>query len=57
MTIKLILIAALGLIVLVSARAAAEKPEVLQLATLTLDRTDVPWQATRTVDPDNVRAF
>ncbi|HXZ53418.1 MAG TPA: hypothetical protein VEH51_15590 [Burkholderiales bacterium] len=22
-----------------------------------IDRTDVPWQAARTVDPDNVRSF
>ena len=57
MTSKPILIATLALIVLLAARAAGEKPEVLQLATLTLDRTDVPWKATRTVDPDNVRAF
>jgi hypothetical protein len=27
---------------------------VVQVA---IDRTDVPWQAPRTVDPDNVRAF
>ncbi len=25
--------------------------------TVTIDRTDVPWQASRAQDPDNVRAF
>ncbi|MGA8051935.1 MAG: hypothetical protein WCA09_17275 [Burkholderiales bacterium] len=28
-----------------------------QTAPLDLNRTDVPWQAARTVDPDNVRSL
>jgi hypothetical protein len=35
------------------ARAYQER----QTIPLDLNRTDVPWQAARTVDPDNVRSF
>lgn len=35
--------------------ALAQAPQ--RLTSLAVDRTDVPWHASRTEDPDNIRAF
>jgi len=64
MTNRLILRASFSVLLLIACSAPNEvsggfaRPyQERQTTPLDLNRTDVPWQAARTVDPDNVRSL
>ena len=65
MKVKLILQAALALALFLPAcggstemsASGARDRATRQIAAATIDRTDVPWQASRIDDPDGIRSF
>jgi hypothetical protein len=56
-TVLVVLLAAAAAALAVLLRPAPADPRALPPAHQQFDRTDVPWQAPPTIDPDNLRAF
>ncbi len=56
-TLLVVLLVAAVAALAVLLRAAPNDPRTLPSAGEQFDRSDVPWQAPPTIDPDNLRGF